>query len=73
LVPVDVARELVLIPAHFRRGQHGEKILYIAMDDPTNVPAMERIAQLTGMHVRPLIAPRSEIIAAIDREYDDAS
>src|SRR5262245_35184318 len=57
LVPVDVAEQHTLIPVHFRVGPQRQKILYIAMDDPTNVAAMQHVSRITGMHVRPLIAP----------------
>lgn len=61
LVPVELAEQHTLIPVHFRIGKQKEKILYVAMDDPTNVSAMEQVSRVTGMHVRPLIAPHSDI------------
>lgn len=69
LVPEEVAREFTLIPVHTRIGEKGEEILYVAMDDPTNVKAMERVSELSNMHVRPMIAPPSEIRRAIDTYY----
>ena len=69
LVPAELAAELTLIPVLFRVGERKEKILYVAVDDPTNVPAMQRISEVTGMHVRPLIAPASEIRKAIRTLY----
>ena len=69
LVPEEVAREFTLIPVHTRIGEKGEEILYVAMDDPTNVKAMERVSELSNMHVRPMIAPPSEIKRAIDTHY----
>ena len=69
LVPPELAEQYTLIPVHFRVGEQREKILYIAMDDPTNVAAMEEVARVTGMHVRPLIAPRTEIRRQIQVRY----
>jgi len=69
LVPEELAREYTLIPVHTRVGDKGERILYIAMDDPTNVKAMERVSGVTYMHVRPMIAPPTEIRRAIDIHY----
>lgn len=69
LVPVEVAEQHTLIPVHFRIGKQKEKILYVAMDDPTNVSAMEQVSRVTGMHVRPLIAPHSEIRRHIQACY----
>jgi hypothetical protein len=71
LVPRDVADAHTLIPVHFRMGERRQKILYVAMDDPTNVPAMEHVSRLTGMHVRPLIAPPSEIRREIRERYKE--
>src|SRR5687768_14994130 len=61
LVPPELAEQYTLLPVHFRMGKQKEKILYVAMDDPTHVTAMEQVSRVTGMHVRPLIAPSSEI------------
>lgn len=69
LVSEELAQAHTVIPVHFRLGKKKEKILYIAMDDPTNVLAMEDISRVTGMHVRPLIAPPGEIKKAIQLQY----
>lgn len=69
LVPVEVAERYTLLPVHFRIGDQKQKILYVAMDDPTDVQAMEHVSRLTGMHVRPLIAPPSEIRREIQLRY----
>ena len=69
LVPVELAEQYTLIPVHFRVGEQKQKILYVAMDDPTDVAAMEHVSRITGMHVRPLIAPPSEIRRQIQSRY----
>ena len=69
LVPVEVAEQYTLIPVHFRLGEQRKKILYVAMDDPTDIAAMQHVSRLTGMHVRPLIAPPSEIRRQIQARY----
>lgn len=69
LVPVELAEQYTLIPVHFRLGEQKQKILYVAMDDPTDVAAMEHVSRITGMHVRPLIAPPSEIRKQIQQHY----
>ena len=71
LVPRAVAEQHTLIPVHFRMGDRRQKILYVAMDDPTNVPAMEHVSRLTAMHVRPLIAPPSEIRREVRERYKE--
>ena len=73
LVPRDMAQAHSLIPVLFRLNKQRQKILYVAMDDPTNVPAMEAVSGVTAMHVRPLIAPPSEIRKAIRQHYGNGS
>jgi hypothetical protein len=68
LLPGELALELNLIPVYFRSEQN-RKILYVAVDDPTAISAMERVAVHTGMHVRPLVAPASEIRRAVKQHY----
>lgn len=69
LVPRALAHRHDLLPVHFRIGENGEKILYVAISDPTHVSAMEEVSRATAMHVRPLIAPRSEIRRQIEIAY----
>jgi type IV pilus assembly protein PilB len=71
IVPSALAKELRLIPVYFRVTRKKQKILYVAMDDPTNLEAMRRVSQATAMNVRPLIAPPTEIVAEIQRRYCD--
>jgi type IV pilus assembly protein PilB len=69
LIPGELAQELNLIPVYFRVERTREKILYVAVDDPTSTSAMERVAKHTGMHVRPLVATATEIREAIRLHY----
>ena len=69
LVPYAVAAKWELVPVHFRVGEERQKILYVAIGDPTNVAAMEEVSRITGMNVRPLIAPPSEIVKTIEVAY----
>jgi type IV pilus assembly protein PilB len=69
LIPREVATKWELVPVHFRIGEERQKILYIAISDPTNLEAMQDVAKLTGMNVRPLIAPPSEILRTIESAY----
>jgi type IV pilus assembly protein PilB len=69
LVSAEMAESHTLIPVHFRLGEQRQKILYVAMADPTNIAAMQQVSRVTGMHVRPLIAPASEIRKQIQARY----
>lgn len=71
LVPAAIARQHRLLPVFFRVDKQREKILYLAMDDPTDVPAMQRVSEMTEMRIRPLIAPPSEIRLALDKYYPE--
>ena len=73
LLPKELAAELNVIPVYFRTEKNRQKILYVAVDDPTSVTAMEQVAVYTGMHVRPLVAPASEIRRAIQQHYFNSS
>ncbi|MET0384481.1 MAG: hypothetical protein ABW321_00915, partial [Polyangiales bacterium] len=65
----ELARSLNLIPVYIRTEKNPQKILYIAVDDPTAIRVMEQVAKHTGMHVRPLVAPASEIRQAVRLHY----
>ena len=43
--------------------------LLLAMADPANVFAIDDIRSITGLDIRPVVATRADVIAAIDRYY----
>jgi type IV pilus assembly protein PilB len=43
--------------------------LYLIMADPTNVAAADAVAFHAGLKVKPVVAPESEILAALERFY----
>ncbi len=63
-VPGAVCRRHAAIPIGFEDGK-----LLVAMSDPANVFALDDIRSMTGMEVKPLVATRSDVTAAIDRFY----
>jgi type IV pilus assembly protein PilB len=76
LVAVDVANEVLnLVPKElavkhqclpwFVEGRD----LYLIMADPSNIASADAVAFHTGKIVRPVVAPESEILAAIERFY----
>jgi type IV pilus assembly protein PilB len=76
LVAVDIApdvlakvtRELAakhLVLPWFVEGRE----LYVIMADPTNVAAADAVAFHTGLRVRPVVAPESDVAEAIARFY----
>jgi len=69
LVPIDVVERFCLIPIYVRRVRGLGDALYVAMDDPTNGQALTEVAERSGLHVRAMIAPPSDIRAAIRTYY----
>jgi len=69
LVPVDAVERFCLIPIYVRRVRGLGDALYVAMDDPTNTQALAEVADRSGLHVRAMIAPPSDIRAAIHAYY----
>ena len=63
-VPGAVCRRHSAMPIGFEDGK-----LLVAMADPANVFAIDDIRSLTGMDVKPVVATRADVAAAIDRYY----
>ena len=69
LVPVDVVERFCLVPIYVRRVRGLGDALYVAMDDPTNTQALTEVSARSGLHVRAMIAPPSDIRAAVHAYY----
>ncbi len=69
LVPKELAEKYCLVPIFVRRVRGAGESLYIAMDDPTHEEAKESVASQSGLPVRAMIAPPSDIQAAIRVYY----
>jgi len=63
-VPGTVCRRHSAMPIGFDEGK-----LLVAMADPANVFAIDDIRSLTGLDVKPVVATRADVAAAIDRYY----
>jgi type IV pilus assembly protein PilB len=63
-VPKDLATKYVCLP-WFVEGRE----LYLIMADPTNIGAADAISFHTGLKVKPVVAPESEILLALQRFY----
>ena len=63
-VPGPVCRRHSAMPIGFEDGR-----LLVAMADPANVFAIDDIRSLAGMDVKPVVATRADVAAAIDRYY----
>ncbi len=63
-VPVQIAQRHTLVPIK----TDGNK-LYIAMEDPLSIVAIDDVRTVSGMDVQPMLARGPSIIAAINRIY----
>ncbi len=69
LVPHEVADRNCLVPIFVRRVRGLGDCLYVAMDDPGNDRALAEVQQHSGLPVRSMIAPPSDIRNAIHAYY----
>ncbi len=67
LLPRDVAREVVALPVAFGDGDE----LIVAIADPSNSGALERVEQVTGLRATPALAVQSDLRNAIEHLADD--
>jgi hypothetical protein len=68
LVPSELAEKHVCVPL-FLKEQRGVRILYVGMDDPSNLDAVDELGFRTGCSVRPVLVAPSELNEALDRLY----
>lgn len=68
-VPEQLADQHCLVPIFVRRVRGQGNTLYIAMDDPSDEGALQAVQQYAGIPVRAMIAPPSDIRAAISAYY----
>jgi hypothetical protein len=69
LVTAELAERCCLVPIYLRRVRGLGQVLYVAMDDPSDRQVVEEVARHTGLPIRAMIAPPSDIRAALYREY----
>lgn len=69
LVPAELAETYCVIPVYVRSLRREGDTLYVAMDDPTNEDALNKVREVSGMPVRVMVAPPSEIRDAIGVYY----
>jgi type IV pilus assembly protein PilB len=69
LVPEQLAKQHCLVPIFVRRVRGQGNTLYVAMDDPSDDRALAAIQHYSGLPVRAMIAPPTDILAAINAYY----
>lgn len=68
-VPADVAEQHRLVPVYVRHVRRQGDTLYVAMDDPLNLDALQKVADCSGLPVKPMVAPPTDIVNAIRVYY----
>jgi type IV pilus assembly protein PilB len=63
-VPESVARENVIMPFSIEDGQ-----MKIVISDPTDFETVEKLRFVLNKEIQPVLAPREQIIEAINRHY----
>jgi type IV pilus assembly protein PilB len=63
-VPESVARENIIMPLSFENGQ-----MQIAISDPSDFETVEKLRFVLNKDIQPVLAPREQIIEAINRHY----
>lgn len=71
LVPQPLAEKYQCIPL-FTKRQGGVELLYLGMDDPTNLTAVDDVSFRTGLGVRPVLVGPVQLRDAIAAYYHGA-
>src|SRR5690348_9559911 len=69
LVPREVADRFCLVPIYVRHVRNQGDTLYVAMEDPTNEDGLGACREHSGLPVRSMIAPPTDIRSAIRVYY----
>jgi hypothetical protein len=68
LLPVELAEKHMCVPL-FVKEEAGTSTLFVGMDDPTDLAALDELMFRTGMPVKPVLVSPSELCEALDRFY----
>ncbi len=69
MLDAERARKYSVIPVMFKK-EGTRKVLYLAMSDPTNLPALDEIGFATGCQIKPVVAVDSQIQAMLSKHYE---
>lgn len=68
LVPARVAFERGVLPLFLKPGERNS-VLYLGMEDPSDVAVLDDLSFRTGLEIRPVMVGPTELSVAIDRFY----
>jgi len=69
LVPADLAEKYHCLPL-FQKREAGRNVLHLAMEDPTDLQALDDLSFRVGMPMRPVLVAPSELRSALKRLYE---
>ena len=64
IIDEKFARENLVLPLFME-----ENSIAVAMVDPSNVLLLDNLKMMTGLEIQPFIAPKSQLLAALDKFY----
>jgi hypothetical protein len=67
-IPVQVAEKSRCIPL-FRKQEGGRDVLFLGMEDPTDLQVLDDLAFRTGIEIRPVLVGPDQLTDAIERYY----
>jgi hypothetical protein len=71
-IPVDLAEKHRCLPLFFKQ-EGGQRVLFVAMEDPSDSEAIDAIASDSGQALRPVLVGPTELEEALQRHYHWAS
>lgn len=69
LVPAEIAEQHGVVPVYVRHVRRQGDTLYVAMDDPMNVDALQEVADFSGLPTKPMVASPTDIRDAVRVYY----
>ena len=71
-IPVDLAEKHRCLPLFFKQ-EGGTRVLFLAMEDPSDSDALDAVARASGETLRPVLVGPTELEEALQRHYHWAS
>ncbi len=68
LLPVEVAEKHRCVPL-FKKREGGADVLYLGMEDPTDLAVLDELAFRTGLKVKPVLVGPTQLTETIERHY----
>jgi len=67
-IPIQVTEKLRCIPL-FKKTDGGRDVLYLGMEDPSDLSVLDDLAFRTGIDIRPVLVGPNQLSDAIERHY----